>query len=98
VRWVRFWAIFNGALVVLLIGAALFGSDGVVRHEQLSDEVRRTESLNEKFSIENDRLRLEAAALRNDPGYVEEVIRDELGYVGEKELIYIFPAEPSPQQ
>ena len=97
-RWVRFWAIFNGALVVLLIGAALFGSDGVVRHEQLSDEVRRTQALNDKFARENEQLRLVAAALRNDPEYVEDVIRDELGYVGDKELIYIFPAEPEPEQ
>ena len=37
VSWVRFWAIVNGAIVVLLVAAALFGEDGVVRHERLRE-------------------------------------------------------------
>ena len=92
-RWLRFWAIINAAIVCLLIGAALFGEDGVVRHERLSEELRRVRSLNDDFQTDNERLKLEVGALRQDDDYVEHVIRDELGYVKSDEVVFIFPTD-----
>jgi cell division protein FtsB len=95
VRSLRFWALVNGAAVFFLVGSALFGDDGVVRHEQLREQIRSVEQLNEDLLRENDRLRAEARALRHDPAYVESVIRDELGYVRPGELVFLFPEAPA---
>ena len=88
-RWVRFWAIVNGAIVCLLIGAALFGEDGVVRHERLNERLERVQTLNDDLKSENGRLKIEANALRHDPEFVEHVIRDELGWVKDDEVVFI---------
>ena len=88
-RSLKFWAVLNGGLVALLVGAALFSSNGVVRKERLSEELGRLRTLNDEVSTENDRLRLEARALRHDPAYVEAVIRDELGWVREDESVFL---------
>jgi len=93
---VRIWAMINGVIVMLLVGGALFGEDGVVRHERIGERLQRTEALNEEFRRENERLEVEAHALRHDPAYVEHVIRDELGFVREGEIIFLFP-EPEPR-
>lgn len=90
-RWIRFWAIVNGALVVLLVGAALFGQDGVVRHERLAEELRQVHTLNEDLQRENQRLTQVAHALRYDSDYVEHVIRDELGWVRDDEIVFFLP-------
>jgi cell division protein FtsB len=94
-RWIRFWAVLNGALVFVLIGGALFGKEGVVRHERLAEELRRVRELNSDLDRENARLRKEVEALRHDASYVEQVIRDELGFVRADEMVILIP-EVSP--
>ncbi len=89
-RGIRWWALVNGALVALFIGAALFDDDGVVRHERLSEELDRLHVLNAQLDEQNGGLRTEAKALRHDERYVEHVIRDELGWVAEDEVVFIF--------
>lgn len=90
-RWLRFWIVLNGALVAALIGGTFFGSGGVVRHEKLSDELRRVRELNSDLERENVRLKREVEALRHDPEYVQRVIRDELGWVRSDEMVFLFP-------
>ncbi|MCC7384367.1 MAG: septum formation initiator family protein [Deltaproteobacteria bacterium] len=92
-RWVRFWALFNGALVALLIGGALFGDGGIVRHERLDEELRHVKELNSDLSRENVRLREEARALRHDRAAVERVVRDELGWVRPDEVVLILDGD-----
>lgn len=91
-RGIRWWALVNGALVALFIGAALFDDDGVVRHERLSEELDRVRTLNTDLDQQNHQLRATAEALRHDERYVEQVIRDELGWVRADELVFIFEA------
>lgn len=91
-RWlIRFWAFTGGALVLAFLGGALFGGDGVTRHEKLRKELDRINRLNSELSRSNRRLAVEAKALRHDPAYIEQVIRDELGWVKGDELVFIFP-------
>ena len=97
-RWIRFWAIVNGALVALLVGAALLGDDGVARHERLDEKVRNVNALNDELSKANERLKREAYALQHDPDYVEFVIRDELGWVRDDEMIFIFESPEAEEQ
>lgn len=93
-RAFKLWVTAGGALVLWLVGAALFGSTGVAKHEQLRGELARVEALNDRLRGENGRLAVEARALKDDPGYIESVIRDELGWVGPSDLVFIFPTDP----
>ena len=72
-----------GALVV----AALFGDDGVGRHERLRTELHRVQAMNETLRAQNRRLAIERRALRHDPDYIDALIRDHLGYVRSDEMI-----------
>jgi cell division protein FtsB len=83
-------AFASGVLSIVLVGAALLGDHGVLRHEKLREELTNAKSLNDALEAENRRLRAEAEALRSDPEYVEMVIRDELGFVRKDELIFLF--------
>jgi cell division protein FtsB len=95
VRWLHYLAIVNGAIVLGLLCSALLGDDGIVRHERLSEELRRIRSINEDFQEKNIRLHAEAIALRTNDHYVESVIRDELGWVRADDVVVIVPAETS---
>ena len=93
VRWLRYLAIVNGTIVLALLGSALLGDDGIIRHERLSEELRRIRSINHDFTEKNKQLRDEASALRSDHAYVESVIRDELGWVRSDEVVVIVPTQ-----
>ncbi len=95
VRWLHHLAIANAVIVLLLLGSALLSDNGIVRHERLSEELRRIEKINEDFSEKNTKLREEVQALRTDHTYVESVIRDELGWVRADEYVVIVPLEES---
>lgn len=88
---IKLWAMAGGLLVVAILGGALFGDDGVTRHERLRSELDHVNELNAKLAADNRRLAIEAKALRHDPGYIESAIREELGWVRNDELIFIFP-------
>src|SRR5690349_9942825 len=90
---IRIWAVTGGLLVITLLSSALFGADGVTRHEKLRAELESVNQLNQKLAADNRRLSIEAKALRNDPAFIEATIRDELGWVKSDELIFIFPSE-----
>ena len=92
-RWLRYLAIVNGAIVLALLCSALLGDDGIVRHERLSEELRRIRSINKDFTKKNAQLRDEAKTLRTDHAYVESVIRDELGWVRSDEIVVIVPMQ-----
>ena len=97
-RWLRYLAIANGTIVVALLCSALLGDDGIVRHERLSEELRRIRSINKDFTKTNARLRNEVQALRTDNAYVESVIRDELGWVRSDEIVVIVPMQEQNDQ
>lgn len=86
----RIWILIGGGLVVSFLGAALFGEEGVARHEKLRGELLKVRSMNEQLRQENRRLRIETEALRDNPEYIEQVIRDELGWVRSDEIVLIF--------
>ena len=94
-RWLHHLAIANAVIVLLLLGSALLSDNGIVRHERLSDELRRIEKINGDFAEKNANLREEVKSLRTDHTYVESVIRDELGWVRADEYVVIVPIEES---
>ena len=90
-RWLKFWALSNGALVVGLVGAAVFGEGGVMHHEKLNDDLLHTREINAELEHQNALLRREIRALQTDDEHMESVIRDELGWVRSDEVVILFP-------
>ncbi len=55
---------------------------------RLKDELRRLEECNQQLKSENLALKKEIEQLKNNPHYLEDLARDELGLARENELIY----------
>jgi cell division protein FtsB len=76
------------ALVALVV-AALFGDRGVLR---LMDQKQRAESLAREIDdlrAENRRLASEIAALKEDPGSIEHLAREQLGLARPGETVFL---------
>jgi len=73
---------FNLLLVIV------FGEKGLVDLQFMKKEQARLEQKNEELTEKNSGLYREIDRLKNDPDYVEEVARKELGMVGENEIIF----------
>lgn len=88
-------ALWPLALIVLIMGFALFGDRGVVHMFQLGNHkaalLKELDSVKQK----NSALGEEIDALRSDRGYIEQVARTELGMVREDELVFQFASKPS---
>ncbi len=91
----RWLALGCGALVLTLVLSALFVDGGVARHERLHDELDRLQTLNTDLEQDNARLRREIEALKHNPRHVERVVREELGFVKQDEVIFIVPSDPA---
>ncbi|MBI4814652.1 MAG: septum formation initiator family protein [Deltaproteobacteria bacterium] len=92
--WLRIFSVVNGALVVGLVSAGLFGPNGVVRHEKLEGELQDIEELNRQLRAETAQLHAERDALSKEGRYLESVIREELGYVAADEMVFLFDKNP----
>ena len=86
------------ALVLVLLALALFGDKGVMHTLKMSRYKAELESRLAELHRENQRLREEIDALRNDHRRIERIARQELGMVKEDELIYQFPESSSNPQ
>jgi cell division protein FtsB len=92
ITWpIRTLVALSSGLVIVLVAVALFGTDGVARHEQLRSELQTMEQWNQKLSLENKNLRSDIDGLRNDRTYIESVIREELGFITKDDIVLILP-------
>lgn len=87
---VLFVAGFSATLALVLVGSTLLGDRGLIRHRKLREELDAVSRLNVDLQQQNARLRVETQALRSDPAYIESVARDELGWVGDDEVVILF--------
>ncbi len=78
-------------LILLLLGLALFGNQGILRLLQADRQKAALEQEVAQLEATNAALRKEIGALRSDRHYVEEIARQELGMVKKGERIYQFP-------
>jgi cell division protein FtsB len=77
-------AILLLAALVLLI---VFGDNGINDLRKLKTERGKLIGINLKLERENQGLYREIKRLKTDPGYVENIARQELGMVGKGEVI-----------
>jgi cell division protein FtsB len=83
----NFWPL---ALVVLILGFALFGDRGILYMLKLSGQ--KADLVQQISDIEagNQALHVEIDSLRGDRRYIERVARTELGMVRDDELVFQF--------
>ena len=87
--------LFTLAMIVVVSTSLLiiFGENGLndfhrmsIRHQQLQND-------NEAITLENARLYRQINRLKNDPGFIESIARQELGMIGRREVI-VKPIKP----
>ncbi len=68
----------------------IFGDNGIVDLNLLRKESHRLIEKNAKITMDNLSLYRESDLLEHDSRYIEDVIRRELGLIGEDEVIFKF--------
>ena len=95
-----FWRVFllcAFALVnVLLLYRMVWGTNGLVDYAALKAEHAQIASQSKALDSENRALSQEIRLLRNDPKYVEKMVRQRLHYLRANEVLYLFDAHPQP--
>lgn len=81
-----------GVLVVALVGAPvlIFSPQGLPRLRGLEKELADVEDENAELRRDIDALRGRVTRLRDDPGAVERIARDNLGLVRQTEVVFQF--------
>jgi cell division protein FtsB len=81
---VIFIAMFNFLLVIL------FGDKGLVELQRLGRVYQQLSKGNERLTRENSQMYRSVDRLQNDPAFVENIARQELGMIRPDELIFKF--------
>ena len=92
-------SIFISVAVVLLFSLLcfiIFSEHGLVDLNTLKKERDQLVEKNERLSYENLTLSAEIDRLQHDPKYIESIARQELGMVGQDELILKPQNSPKP--
>jgi len=88
------------ALATALIASAVWGHRGLLHLRRLEAQLEELERTASQLQRHNRALRARLHRLRSDPGFLEQVIRERLGWVREGEILYRFPCTraeaPSP--
>ena len=78
--------------VVLVVGLGVYGWRGVVRLQQMREQLETLERDNATLRQQAARLTQTIDRLRNDPTYLEQIAREEQGMVRPGDTILKFPA------
>ena len=74
-------------VLVSLLFFIIFGEHGLIDLNSLKNERTQLTEKTEQLTLKNHSLSVEIDRLKHDPKYIENVARQELGMVGEDELI-----------
>jgi cell division protein FtsB len=88
---VIFVAMFNLLLVVF------FGDNGLIELKRLQRRHAALVQENEGLNQENARMYSSIDRLKNDPDYIENIARQELGMIRSDELIFKFKDDSKPR-
>ncbi len=83
----RFLISIVAFLLVSLFFFIIFSEHGLMDLNLLKNEKNSLVQRNEQIARENLSLSVEISRLENDPKYIENVARQELGMIGKDELI-----------
>ncbi len=83
------WVVIFFSLLLCII----FGEKGAIDLYHLKSESDHLAGVNDALKKENQDFYRNIERLKNDPEYIEEVAREELGMVARDEVIYQFKGE-----
>ncbi|MCS6925771.1 MAG: septum formation initiator family protein [Candidatus Binatia bacterium] len=86
----RLWFPFLLVLYLFLALSLLVGDRGLLHLHKLRHELRSLEGTALTLLRENEALRERIRRLQEDDEFLEKVVREELGYVREHEIVYRF--------
>ena len=83
------------AILILMayLGAIIFGDNGLMDLNRKKAQLKKIQAENQAIEKDNLALYRRVDRLKNDPAYLEYIIRQELSLVGEDELVFKFRAE-----
>ena len=87
---------FVAGVLALLLGAAVFGDNGVLHLRRLRAEIESLHRDVQALEAENERLTRAITELRSDPSALERIAREELGLVRPGERVLRFPRSSRP--
>lgn len=76
--------------VVFIIAVSIFGENGLLSSKELRKIANNLQKEIQLIEADNEELRKEIHALKNDPSIIEKITREELGLTREGEIIYKF--------
>ena len=79
-------AILNFAL----LGKVLWGQTGIIEYKNLNQQLQDLRAKVKQLDADNLQISNEIRLLQTDSGYVEKVIRQQLHYLRDNEVVYIF--------
>jgi cell division protein FtsB len=82
----------TGAVALITLGLAVYGGNQVLRVTQLRRQLDAVERDIVMLRARADELTRTVDRLRNDPGLMEKLAREEFGYVRPDETILKFPS------
>jgi cell division protein FtsB len=82
----------SGAAVLLTLGLAVYGGNQVLRVADLKRQLETMERDIVALRARADELSRTVDKLRNDPAYMEKLVREEFGYVRPDETVLRFPS------
>ncbi len=90
----NFWKIFIPAVCIAfsttLLCSLFCGSNSIYTWRALKNKKTEMEAELAALNTERTHLSREIRLLKNDPSYVEKVIRQRLNFVKQNEILYIF--------
>ena len=90
----RLKLVIGAAMLVLihLLALIVFGDNGLVELSTLRSREALLIQQNDMIQNENLRLYRTIRRLKDDPVYIESVARNDLGMVGQNDLVFLRPA------
>jgi cell division protein FtsB len=82
----------SSAAVLLTLGLAVYGGNQVLRVADLKRQLETMERDIVALRARADELSRTVDKLRNDPAYMEQLVREEFGYVRPDETVLRFPS------
>jgi cell division protein FtsB len=78
------------AVVLLVLALVVYGGNSLIRVLHMKGDIEALERDLAALRVQSEKLTATVEQLRNDPGYVEKLAREELGMVREGETVLKF--------
>ena len=91
----RWKTLLHAFLAILVIGVALLlghpDTRGWSETSRIQSELEALCATNRALRTENQRLSVQVEALKDNPAFLEQVAREDLGYIRDGEVVVIVP-------